>query len=44
MRQDKRQLDDNYGSDASNNDHDNKRKHQDSDDELVPTDSCSRTM
>ncbi|XP_037816829.1 cysteine-rich protein 2-binding protein [Lucilia sericata] len=45
MRQDKRQQDDNYGSDTSANEHDTKRiKRHDSDDDLVPTDSCSRTI
>lgn len=45
LRQDKRLQDDNYASDTSINENESKRlKRQDSDEDLVTTDSCSRTM
>ncbi|KAM7354518.1 ada2a-containing complex component 2 isoform 2-T2 [Cochliomyia hominivorax] len=45
MRQDKRQQDENYTSDNSASEYETKRlKRHDSDEDLVPTDSCSRTI
>lgn len=44
IRQDKRQQDENYTSDASTNDDVKRIKRIESDEGLLPIDSCSRTL